>query len=89
MSHMHIGFRTLAPFVAWLPKDDYERGNARMFPGGRTVSIDVSRADAIRVGRRKHRSGLLYHEGFHGFIPCMWPHVVSPPASVPVRIAFA
>ena len=60
--------------------EDSERGNVRMYPGGRTVPIDRDGADAIPTGRRQHRSGLLYHARYDGCEPATWDHVVAPPA---------
>ena len=63
-----------------MPEAEYPRGNVQRYPNGATVTIETDAADAIHVGRRGQRSGLLYDESYPGFHPCLWPCVVSPPA---------
>eukprot|EP00966_Prymnesium_polylepis_P199942 4633813-Prymnesium_polylepis.3 len=45
------------------------------------MSISQDGADAIKVGRRGQRAGLLYDMRFTGHDPHLWPHVVLPDAS--------
>ena len=62
-----------------LPEADYPRGNIRRYESGVSVSVSEEQADRMRIGRRQHRSGLLYDESHSGFCPCLWPHVVHAP----------
>ena len=60
---------------------DYVRGNVRLSQGGHSTEhiTDPDVADAIHTGRRDQRHGLVYHAGFSGFEPALWPHVIGPP----------
>ena len=67
--------------IPMLPESEYERGNVRKFPTGHVFPIEPDAADALPVGRRGQRNGLMYDMEWIGHDPHHWPTTVLPSAT--------